>query len=213
MLASALAPEDGQWIGLRATVVISVLIMAVAMVGFTQVQADWSAGTEIAIILVLGFGFGLGMPSLTDAIMAAVPVEDAGVGSAVNDVSRELGSALGVAVLGSFINGLYRSNVRDELEGAVPDEAVHIAEEGIGVVAAAAPTLPADVAATTFDAASTSFVDAMNSGFWLSAGIMFAGAVAAVFLLPRRARTDQAQRHDGIDFDAELIKLTETTNV
>ncbi len=213
VLASALAPKVAQWVGFRATVVISVLIMAAAMIGFTQVQADWSAGTEIAIILVLGFGFGLGMPSLTDAIMAAVPVEDAGVGSAVNDVSRELGSALGVAVLGSFINGLYRSNVREELEGVVPGEAVHIAEEGIGVVAAAAPTLPAEVAATTFDAASTSFVDAMNSGFWLSAGIMFAGAVAAAVLLPRRARTDQAQRDSGIDFDAELIKLTETTTV
>jgi hypothetical protein len=55
------------------------------------------------------------MPSLTDMVMASVPVEDAGVGSAVNDVSRELGSALGVAILGSFISSIHRSNVEDEL--------------------------------------------------------------------------------------------------
>ncbi len=208
MLASAIAPKMAERIGLRATVVTSVLIMAFAMVGFTQVSADWTATTEILIILVLGFGFGLGMPSLTDAIMAAVPVEDAGVGSAVNDVSRELGSALGVAVLGSFINGLYRSNVEDELASVASDEVVHLAQEGIGVVAATAPTLPPDVAATTFEAASTSFVDAMNAGFWLSAGIMFAGAIVAVFLLPKRARTDQALRA-GDDLDAELQELAE----
>ena len=138
-------------------VMLSVSIMAVSMALFTQVQADWTATTEIAVILVLGFGFGLGMPALTDAIMASVPVEDAGVGSAVNDVSRELGSALGVAVLGSVINGIYRSNVHDELTGVVPDETVELAQEGIGVVAASAPSLAPDIADTTFAASSTAF--------------------------------------------------------
>lgn len=189
VLASVLAPRVAARFGLRATVIASVLIMGFALALFTQVDPSWSAGTEIGVILILGFGFGLGMPALTDSIMASVPVEDAGVGSAVNDVSRELGSALGVAVLGSFINGIYRSNVDDQLAGQAPEEAVELTREGIGVVAAAGSSLPADVAQTTFDAASIAFVDAMNSGFWLSAGVM----VVAV-LLPKRARTDQVER-------------------
>jgi hypothetical protein len=169
---------------------------------FTQVQADWSAGTEIAIIMVLGFGFGLGMPALTDSIMAAVPVEDAGVGSAVNDVSRELGSALGVAVLGSVINGIYRGNVEDQLAGQVPAETVELAQEGIGVVAASAPSMPADVAQTTFSAASGAFIDAMNSGFWISAAIMTTAVGIAAALLPNQARSTQVERLDPADDSA-----------
>ena len=190
MLASAIAPRVATLIGLRATVVISVLIMTAAMGGFTQVEADWSAGLEIAVILVLGFGFGLGVPSLTDSIKASVPVQDAGVGSAVNDVSRELGSALGVAILGSIINSLYRANVADDLGGVVPEETVELAREGIGVLAAASTSLPADVAQTAVPAAGAAFIDAMNSGFWVSAGVM----LVAALLLPRRARVQQVER-------------------
>ena len=194
VFASAIAPRVARQIGLRWTVVISLLVMSLAMVGFTQVAADWSAGVEIGMILVLGFGFGLGMPALTDSIMASVPVEDAGIGSAVNDVSRELGSALGVAILGSIINGLYRSNVEEGLLAAVPQETIEIAQEGIGVLAATAASLPADVVAITIPAANEAFIDAMNTGFWVSAGVMLAGAILAMVFLPRRARTQQVER-------------------
>ncbi|MEO0492512.1 MAG: MFS transporter [Actinomycetota bacterium] len=199
--ATALAPAVGRLLGLRWTVVVSVLIMAVAMIAFTQIDPSWSAQREIAWIMVFGFGFGLGMPSLTDSIMAAVPVEDAGVGSAVNDVSRELGSALGVAVLGSFINSLYRSNVADSLDGQVDDETIHLAQEGIGVVAANATSL-GETGALTFAAASDSFVAAMNDGFWLGAAIMVAAAVGAAVLLPRTLRTEQVERAAEADDDA-----------
>lgn len=192
VLASAIAPALGARIGPRRIVMLAVSIMTVSMVLFTQIDPSWGASTEIGIILVLGFGFGLGMPALTDTIMAAVPVEDAGVGSAVNDVSRELGSALGVAVLGSVINGLYRDDVTDRLAGEVPADVVHVAREGIGVVAAAAPSLPGDNGATAVAAAGQSFVHAMNTGFWVSAAIMASGIVFAAALLPNRARTTQA---------------------
>jgi len=203
ILASAIAPTLTEAIGPRRIVMLAVSIMAVAMVLFTQVQADWSAATEIAIIMVLGFGFGLGMPALTDSIMASVPVEDAGVGSAVNDVSRELGSALGVAVLGSVINGIYRSNVDDQLTGVVPEETVELAQEGIGVVAASAPSLPPETAQTTFAASSDAFIDAMNSGFWLSAAIMAGSVVIAAVLLPNRARSTQVERTEDAQPDAQ----------
>jgi DHA2 family multidrug resistance protein-like MFS transporter len=165
------------------------------MMVFTQVDPAWSSTTEIAIIMMLGFGFGLAMPTLTDTIMAAVPVEDAGVGSAVTDVSRELGSALGVAVLGSIINGIYRSNVDDALAGEVDEATVEIAQEGIGVLAGHLPTLPTDTGAVAFGAASDAFVDAMNGGFWFSAGVVGLAVVVAATMLPNRARTEQVARH------------------
>jgi DHA2 family multidrug resistance protein-like MFS transporter len=197
IVASALAPRLTRAVGPRRIVMLAVSIMAVSMVLFTQVAADWSAATEIAVIMVLGFGFGLGMPALTDTIMAAVPVEDAGVGSAVNDVSRELGSALGVAVLGSVINGIYRSNVEGRLTGIAGDQTVELAKEGIGVVASAAPSLPDGSGPLVLGQAGRAFIDAMNTGFWLSAAAMASAVVIAALLLPNRARVDQVERAAG----------------
>lgn len=194
VIASAIAPRLTGAIGPRRVVMLAASIMAVSMVLFTQVDAGWAAGTEIAVIAILGFGFGLGMPALTDSIMAAVPIEDAGVGSAVNDVSRELGSALGVAVLGSVINGIYRANIDDQLTGVVADDSVEIAQEGIGVVAASMPSLPPGTGPVVFDAAGDAFVEAMNTGFWLSAVVMASGVVLAALLLPNEARATQVER-------------------
>ena len=192
--ASAMAPKLTQRFGPRRIVTVSVTIMTVALALFTGVDAGWEATTEIGLILLFGFGFGLGMPALTDAIMAAVPVEDAGVGSAVNDVSRELGPALGVAVIGSFISSIYKDNVDDRLAGQVDPSVVETAKEGIGVLAATAQSLSADVAQTAFAGASEAFVGAMNSGFWLSTAVLAVGAVVAYWLLPRTAREAQVER-------------------
>jgi Na+/melibiose symporter-like transporter len=197
VIASALAPRLTTLLGPRRTVMISVTIMALAAALFAGVQADWSAIHEIALITMFGFGFGLGMPALTDAIMAAVPVEDAGVGSAVNDVSRELGSALGVAVLGSFIAGVYRGNVEETLGGRVDDEVIVAAKEGLGVLAG--QDLTPAVAQTAAAGASEAFIDAMNSGFWLSAGVLATGVAVAAFMLPNRARVVQVARDDATE--------------
>lgn len=203
VVASILATKLIGLLGPRRLVVISVSIMALATALFTGVDAGWSATTEIALITLFGLGFGLGMPALTDAVMASVPVEDAGVGSAVNDVSRELGSALGVAILGSVISSIYRSNVDAELTGNVPDEVVEVAQEGLGVLAATSGSLPPETAAAAFDGSSAAFIDAMSTGFWLSAGVLGIGAVVAAWLLPNEIRTDQVEREGQPDRDSD----------
>ncbi len=209
IIASGVATKLIDPLGPRRLVVISVSIMAFATALFTGVDASWSAGYEIFLISLFGFGFGLGMPALTDAVMASVPVEDAGVGSAVNDVSRELGSALGVAIIGTFISSIYRGNVDDQLAGEVPEPVLEAAKEGIGVVAATVPTLPTDVGATAFAGAGQAFVDAMNSGFWLSAAILGVGVAVAAWLLPDEVRAHQVIRDEaeGLPTDEELQHL------
>jgi EmrB/QacA subfamily drug resistance transporter len=199
VVASALAPPLTERLGPRRIVTIAVSIMALAAVLFTQVNADWSGATEIAVVMLFGFGFGLGMPALTDSIMASVPVEDAGIGSAVNDVSRELGSALGVAAIGTFISSIYRGNVEDRLIGQADDGVIEAAKEGLGVLAGEAEALPADVALTAVGESSAAFVDAMNSGFWLSAAVLATGAALAYWLLPAVSRVEQVERGDEPD--------------
>ena len=94
--------------------------MIAGMLLMTQLDAASSTFQVAATLFLFGLSGGLGLTPLTDTVMAAVPVDDAGIGSAVNDVSRELGGALGIALIGSIVNGLYRSNVEAELAGQPP---------------------------------------------------------------------------------------------
>ena len=63
-------------------------------------------------------GVGLAMPSLSTGILQSVPMNKAGVGSAVNDTTRELGGAIGIAVVGTIVNSIYRSKLDTVLCGA-----------------------------------------------------------------------------------------------
>ena len=192
-VAQALLPK----IGPRRLVSTAMIIMGTGVALFTTVDIDTSTPRMILTLMVVGFGFGLAAQPLTDTVMAAVPVEDAGVGSAVNDVSRELGSALGVAIIGSIISHFYRSNIDTALTGKVPAEVLEVAREGIGVVHVAAGSLEATVATKVIDSANLAFVDAMTAGFWISVGFIAIGLATSLFLLPKRSRTTQVERnHD-----------------
>ena len=178
-----------------------VLAMAAAMVTgvllLSTVGVDSSSLSVIVPLSIFGFGAGLGMPALTDTVMAAVPEADAGIGSAVNDVSRELGGALGVAAVGSIVSSLYPRNVADALDGVVPDGIAELAGESVGVANAAAASLPPESAAAVVAAANDAFVGAMVAGFRVSAVILVAAVVVALAFIPKKMRDKQAAIEDG----------------
>jgi EmrB/QacA subfamily drug resistance transporter len=189
-------------IGPRRLVSAAMVIMGTGVALFTTVDAGTSTVRMVATLMVVGFGFGLASQPLTDTVMAAVPIEDAGVGSAVNDVSRELGSALGVAIIGSIVSHLYRGQVEENLSGQVPAEVVEQAREGIGVIHVAAGSLEPGAAAAAIDGANMAFIDAMTTGFWVSVGFIGLGLATSLFLLPTRVRATQVVRVADVEFAA-----------
>ncbi|TDD87397.1 DHA2 family efflux MFS transporter permease subunit [Actinomadura rubrisoli] len=119
-------------------------------------------------LAVLGFGAGLGAPAAYSMLMAAVPREEAGVGSAVNDAGQELGSALGVAVVGSIISGAYAR--------ALPDGLPAAARHSLGeALALGDPGLARE--------ARDAFVHAQSVSAFTAGGTMLAAAVFAVLIL------------------------------
>ncbi|MDH4145599.1 MAG: MFS transporter, partial [Acidimicrobiia bacterium] len=123
----------------------------------------------IAIALVLlGIGMGITVAPGTGSIMAAVPLNKAGVGSAVNDTTREVGGALGIAVLGSIANSAYRTEIDDAVLRTLPAEAADAAGESVGAAAQVAAQLPPEIgmtlAAESKDAFTTAFNTALGSG-------------------------------------------------
>ena len=126
--------------GPKATIVVSMLIVMAGMGVFSQIEVSTPYYLSVLGIMLFGLGAGIAMPTVTDTIMASVPVDDAGIGSAMNDLSRELGITLGVAVLGSLVANLYRTNVREALEGTAPAATIDQVGESIGAVTGSQPS-------------------------------------------------------------------------
>jgi EmrB/QacA subfamily drug resistance transporter len=182
--------------GPRVLSALMLVMVVAALVVLTVIIDTTTDGGPILLILgFFGLGAGLGMPALTDSVMAAVPERDAGVGSALNDVSRQLGGALGVAVIGSVVNDAYRSNLADHA-GNLPPAALHAAGEGIGIASRVAATLPRDAAAELTRTANDAFIHAINRGFTISTTVLLAALVVAVTMMPRWMRVAQADATD-----------------
>ncbi len=101
------------------------VLMTVAMAIFTTVDIDSEYIRLAGIFLLLGFGMGLTLAPATTVVMDSIPENKAGVGSATNDASREVGGALGIAIGGSVLNEYYQRNmiVPEGLElGSIPLE-------------------------------------------------------------------------------------------
>jgi hypothetical protein len=182
--------------GPRVLSTAMVVIVVAALVVLTSIiEATTNAGLIALLLGFFGLAAGLGMPAMTDTVMAAVPERDAGVGSALNDVSRQLGGALGVAVIGSVVNDAYRSNLADNA-GALDPDAVHAASEGVGVASRVAATLPPDAATALTRAANDAYVDAITRGFALSTAVLLVAFVVAATMIPRWMRATQAEAGD-----------------
>jgi EmrB/QacA subfamily drug resistance transporter len=204
--ATGIAGKLIHTLGPRGLELASATSMIIALVILSRTHA--STGTlqfEVALSFI-GIGAGLGLPALTDTVMAAVPERDAGVGSAVNDVSRQLGGALGVAVIGSIVSGDYRTKLHHLLHAKLPPGVVHAAGTSIGVAHQTARGLPAPLAATLTRAADDAFASAITRGFAVSAGVVGLAFVVAATMLPRHMRTAQFQvdADPGAEVPAEL---------
>jgi DHA2 family multidrug resistance protein-like MFS transporter len=130
----------------------------------------------------MGVGMANVMPPATESIMAALPREKAGVGSAVSNTIRQLGGALGVAALGAVISSVYRDHLGDAADG-LPAAAADTARESIagayGVAEQAGPAAPALI-----QSANDSFLTAMHYASVGTTVFALLGAVVAVIWLP-----------------------------
>jgi EmrB/QacA subfamily drug resistance transporter len=109
--ARAIAPRLSQHIGSAKVCVLGLGLITGALVVLSRLNEDSSYWLLLTGLIPLGAGMGLAMTPATTAITDALPLAKQGVGSAMNDLARELGGALGIAVLGSLLQSTYRSNL------------------------------------------------------------------------------------------------------
>jgi EmrB/QacA subfamily drug resistance transporter len=156
---------------------------------WTPDLAYWPIGLWFfGLALSMGWIMGPG----TTSVMGSVPEEKSGVASAMNDVTRQVGGALGVAVIGSLISSLYASRVGDSV-AALPEGPRSAAEDSIGQANAVAATLPPKESAELVESAANAFTDSLGIGFTVAAVVAFLGAVAVKRWLPAGHAGRQAE--------------------
>ncbi|HYU50037.1 MAG TPA: DHA2 family efflux MFS transporter permease subunit [Candidatus Limnocylindria bacterium] len=167
------------------------VLVALVLLSFTQ----WTPTTDTWIVsgtlFVLAIGMANVMAPATGAVMSAVPEAKAGVGSAMNDLLRQLGGALGVAVIGSVMNTAYR----DRMAGAViglPAQAAAAAGDSVGAAVAIAGRLGGPAGQALAGVARSSFVDALATAAIVAAAVAVLTAVLVVRAMPARASESEA---------------------
>jgi DHA2 family multidrug resistance protein-like MFS transporter len=178
-------------LGTKLVVATGLVTVAGALALLSTVQVDSGYELVAAAISLMGLGLALAMAPATEAIMGSLPAAKAGVGSAINDVVREVGGTLGVAILGSVLASSYEGGMDTAAAGLSPDAAA-TAVDSVGGAHQAALQLGGETAARLVSAADHAFVDAMTTTTSIAAAVALAGAVVALAFLPARARAAEA---------------------
>ena len=200
MPLSTIAPTIAERIGFRRTLVTGMLLMSAGLITFaTLADPDGGYLTVLPGILILGAGVGLSMSPSTAAITASLPEEKQGVASALNDTVREMGGAVGIALIGSVLNSAYQANI-EPATSALPPAVAEPVNEGIGGALGVTAQMGADGAAL-LESARQAFVDGMAPALFLAAGLSLAAAIFTALRGPKTAAEAEPRLHppDQID--------------
>lgn len=182
--------------GVRAVTTAGMLLVSATFLVFLPMGRTTPIWWLCAVFFVQGLGMSLVMPPATNSVMASLPREKAGAGSAITNTVRQVGAALGVAVLGSVLSSVYR----DEIAGSgVPKGADESVEATLGAAAHAGPA-----GAGWVDPAKDAFITAMH---YTALGSAIVGAIGAAVVYRWMPRKPSAAPGDPAEEARETAKV------
>lgn len=195
MVVAPLSSRVVERFGSKNVIALGLSLAAIALVVFGGLTVDSDYSDIVWRFMILAAGMGLVMAPATDSVMGSLPLAKAGVGSAVNDTTRQVGGALGVAIIGSVVSSVYGSRIGDFFAGTnAPAPAVDAAKNSLGGAYGVARGLAASgtpnagkLATGLIDTANEAFVEAFRWGTRVGAVALVIGVIIVVRFLPARA--------------------------
>ncbi|MDE0802536.1 MAG: DHA2 family efflux MFS transporter permease subunit [Acidimicrobiales bacterium] len=192
IIVSPRTPALGERIGRRAVVAGGLAVQATGFLVASRLTPETPYVVIALAIILMAAGLAAFMPASTEAIVSSLPDDKAGVGSAMNDTTREVGGALGIALLGSILSQGYRNGIEPVL-GMVPEQFRGFVSDSIGGAVFAADAAPPEAAAQLLATANDAFIDGLQATFLTGAGVGFVTALIVWFLHPDRQPTGDAE--------------------
>ncbi|HEX4257798.1 MAG TPA: MFS transporter [Streptosporangiaceae bacterium] len=189
---SPVSPLLAKRFGTRVVIPAGMALMGIGLLDFGTAGVHTSYPPLAIAVAIMGAGMGLVMAPASNTIMTTVPAHQAGAGSAINDTIREVGGALGVAIVGSLSAAVYRSHLTSLLAGAhVPASVSHAATGSVAAANAVGAQVGGAGGHQLVAAAHSAFVTSMADGMRVAAAVAIVAALASFFALatgrPRRS--------------------------
>ena len=179
IVVANLTPRIVGRFGPRLPIVVGLLVVAVSQLLRIASTPDSGYGIVLASQMTFAAGMGLLIAPATASIMGSVPAARAGVGSAINDTTRQVGGALGVAVMGSVAAAGFRS----DLVHRVPS-AASAARDSLSTAVQTARSLGTGAGTRLVDAAQHAFIHGLRLASFVAFAVALIGAAVAWRLLP-----------------------------
>jgi EmrB/QacA subfamily drug resistance transporter len=185
IIVSPRSPKIVDRIGVRSSIRIGFGLIALGFVGFATLAVDSPYWHLMIYLMMMSAGMATLMAPSSGMIVSSLPLSKAGVGSAVNDVTREVGGAVGIAIMGSVLASVYRSAMADKTAAAPVPRAVRpVIEDSIGKAYTVAAKVPAEIRRPLTQAANESFVNGTRVTYIVAAVVAAVGGVVAGALIP-----------------------------
>ena len=180
------SPAFAHKYGIRHVVIVGMLFVAVGLLMLSFAGLTTSYWYIALCLVTTSFGVAISTPSLSTGILQSVPRDKAGVGSAVNDTTREVGGAIGIAVIGSIVTSVYRHRAAGALSTLRPDLA-RIARHNVGAAIEVVRQMPqGDASNALTRTIRESFVGGVHIGLRVSTGLVAIASVVVAARLPHR---------------------------
>lgn len=190
-VSAIISARIASYIGTKFTVALGIFIAAIGFFYFSRVAAvDVSYVKFVIPMCITALGIGFTMSPATNSVMGAIPVSQAGVGSAMNNTTRQIGGALGVAILGTILNSTYIAQI-DAVKwpAQLPAQAIEAIRSSIQGAHIVAQNVPyPEISQMIINQSNEAFTSGSSHALVISAIIMAVSAVVTLFILPSRVR-------------------------
>jgi EmrB/QacA subfamily drug resistance transporter len=194
MVAAPNSARLAERFGPKRVVAGGLATVAVGLLAMSFATADSSYWQVVLALMIMSAGMGSSMAPSTATIMGSLPMGKAGVGSAVNDTTRELGGALGVAVLGSLTASTYSSGVAD-IASKLPASAAAAARSSLGAAIQVGQQVGGAGGDALVRAAQVAYTHGMSNGLRVGALVVFIASALVLKFLPAGAPPDHRPEH------------------
>jgi EmrB/QacA subfamily drug resistance transporter len=198
-------------VGYRTIAIVGFIVLSFGFVLLAMFERETPRVWLYVDLVLIGAGLGLTMLTLLIAVQQAVERSKLGIATSLNQFSRAIGGAFGVAVMGAFLTAGLAANLNAAAQSGnanlTPEQARAFAENPNALVD---PAAQAQISPATLEVLQQAMASSIHRVFWVGA-ILSLFALAVTFLLPRRNKREEAEMHHSADAGERLIMAEQTT--